>query len=215
MKERHMTAFDEAAPPQQVVCSIGSGILLVTFFAAYWAFAGGSFLSGTLQVVVFVIAALFTLTFFALGIYILLAARRFQPDTSAEGQATGKRIGRWFGLVFGLEMVLIALASILLARSQHTQYIVPVVALIVGLHFLPLARLFDVPAYLITGIALSLLGIVEIIALLFAIPLAGPDPFNWSRVGAQGAAIILWLTEAYVALRTLRLLRATAMPSRV
>jgi hypothetical protein len=63
----------------------------------------------------------------------------------------GKRIAMWLGIIFGIEIVLIALASILLSVFQADRFIAPTAALIVGIHFFPLARLFRVPVYYLTG----------------------------------------------------------------
>lgn len=52
------------------------------------------------------------------------------------------------------------------------------IALIVGLHFLPLAGLFSARAYYFTGALLSLLALIAIVALLLGVQLVGPSPDN-------------------------------------
>ena len=192
--------------PRQLIQGLGTGMFLMGFFAGYWAFSGGSYLSGAPQTTVFGIAALLTIGCFVAGIYVMRSARLFEPATGPAADARGRRIGRWFSAVFGLEIVLIVLAAVLLGRTGNSQYIVPVIALIVGLHFLPLAWLYRMSVYYITGAALSLLGLVGIVCLLLGITLGGPDLYNWSRVGALAAAVILWLTLAYILALALRLI---------
>jgi hypothetical protein len=73
--------------------------------------------------------------------------------------AKGKRAGILFGIIFGVEAALIALSSVLLARSGLGDWIPVAVGLIVGVHFLPLAYVFEVPLYYWTG-ALTVFGIL-------------------------------------------------------
>ena len=96
-----------------------------------------------------------------------------------------KRISIRFGIIFGIEIVLIALANILLSLFQVDRFIAPTTALIVGIHFFPLARLFRIPVYYITGALLSVLALVALVALLPGLPLAGPSPYNFRPISAS------------------------------
>ncbi len=96
-----------------------------------------AFLSGAFQVVAFLLVGLVTLGLFSMGVMLLRYARSLPKTVSPEDAAIGKRISMWFGIVFGTEIVLIALASILLSAFQGDRFIAPVTALIVGIHFLP------------------------------------------------------------------------------
>jgi hypothetical protein len=91
---------------------------------------------------------------------------------------------------------------------QASQFIPPAIALIVGLHFLPLARLFRVTFYYITGVLLCVLALVAIIALIRGLPIAGPSPYNWSLVVGIGATLILWLTALVVSWQGLSVMLA-------
>ena len=86
-----------------------------------------------------------------------IASARILESEDPTASARGKRAGILFGIISGLEGGLIALASALLARSGLTAWIPWAVALIVGVHFLPLAYVFKAPLYYWTG-ALSVLG---------------------------------------------------------
>lgn len=110
-----------------------------------------------------------------------------------------------FWRVLGFQ--LIALASILLSIFQLDRFIAPATALIVGIHFFPLARLFRVPTYYITGVLLSLLGLVALLALLLGLSIAGPSPYNWSLFVGIGVTLVLWLTAASVSRFGLRVMR--------
>jgi hypothetical protein len=92
-----------------------------------------------------------------LGLLEVLAVARFVsagrlPDVEdAKAAAEGRRTGMWFGIIFSLECALIALGAVLLSRSGLALWIPSLAALVVGLHFFPLARLFGVPLYFATG----------------------------------------------------------------
>jgi len=90
----------------------------------------------------------------------LIAASAFQicfpggipaPDPS-KAAAEGRRSGTLFGIIFTLEGVFIALAAAFLSRHHLDSWIPAAAAFIVGIHFLPLARVFRVPLYYFTGI---------------------------------------------------------------
>ena len=108
------------------------------------------------------------------------------PEKAA---AAGRRSGMWFGIIFTLEGVFIAIAAVLLGSYHLADWIPVATAFIVGIHFLPLARLFRVPLYYATGVLASIAA-----AASFAIA----DPV--ARVVTLGLAMaaILWLTAAYV-----------------
>ena len=71
-----------------------------------------------------------------------------------------RRIGRSFGIIFGIEAVLIMAASMLI---ESPDYIGPVIALIVGLHFYPLSALFRVRAHAILATPIVLVAVISII----------------------------------------------------
>jgi hypothetical protein len=74
-----------------------------------------------------------------------------------------------------------------LLRSFHLDaWIVPSIVLIVGAHFIPLARIFQAPQHLKTGIAMMLCAAVAIV-----LPVSIRD-----TVECLSAGLILWLSAA-------------------
>lgn len=98
------------------------------------------------------------------------------------------RLARRFNLVFGPQGVAIALSVFLPVRYGLGTLVPAVVALIVGVHFLPLAGLYGARAYHATGAALCAVG-------LAAFPLA--PQARLPVVGLACAAVLL-ATGAYV-----------------
>ncbi|MFZ0956274.1 MAG: hypothetical protein WAN60_08015 [Candidatus Sulfotelmatobacter sp.] len=98
-----------------------------------------------------------TIVLLALCVTRARALRNIPSIHDAAAAARGKRAGMLFGIIFGIESGLIWLCAMLLARLGLGIWIPIAVAVIVGLHFIPLARVFEVPLYYWTG-ALSVLG---------------------------------------------------------
>lgn len=97
--------------------------------------------------------------------------------------------GRLVGIASGIEGLAIFLAINVLANIHRPDLVGPVVAVIVGLHFVPLARWLPAPLYYVTSallvvIGIAGLGIHDSHVRLFAV--------------SVGAASILWLTCAGV-----------------
>jgi hypothetical protein len=203
-------ASQEQELPHPAVQGIASGMFFLAFFGAYWGFISAAFMSRAFQVVAFILVGLVTLAFFVIVGKLLWYARSLPKTLSPEDKAVGKRISTWFGIIFGIEFLLIALASILLSAFQLDRFIAPATALIVGIHFFPLAHLFRVPMYSITGVLLSVLALVALIALLLGLPIAGPSPYNWSLFVGEGTTLVLWLTALYITRFGLRVMRQRA-----
>ncbi|MFK2877266.1 hypothetical protein [Rhodanobacter hydrolyticus] len=123
----------------------------------------------------------------------LLATRRTRSADDPAASAAGKRAGIWFGIIFGAEAALIAISSVLLARGGLGLWIPATAALIVGIHFLPLARVFAAPIYYGTGI-FSVLGVLACLLI--------PDmALRLLCVGLVMAAV-LWVTSWLLLWRT-------------
>ncbi|MGW0228475.1 hypothetical protein ACWDWO_09200 [Actinopolymorpha singaporensis] len=81
--------------------------------------------------------------------------------------------------------------SAVLGRTGRPEVIAPVVCLGVGIHFFPLRRLFAVPLYDATGLALCAIAVATAIAA----PLSG-NAALWTLLPGVGAAITLYATGA-------------------
>jgi hypothetical protein len=79
--------------------------------------------------------------------------------------------------------------------AQHARRFAQPAILVVGLHFLPLARLFAYPPHFVTGASL--------VALALAYPLLAPSGPR-SGLAPLGAGMILWCSAAW-AIRPVRL----------
>jgi hypothetical protein len=73
--------------------------------------------------------------------------------------AGNREIGRHFYLIFGAELAAIFLAVTVLKAIHYADYILSGIAIIVGVHFFPLAALFRMPLYYGVGSLACFIGL--------------------------------------------------------
>lgn len=130
---------------------------------------------------------------YAVAVLISIALFLGVPKYDASSTVGRRHRARVIGIASGVEALAIIVAVFLIPPSQQMHWAAPVVAAIVGLHFLPIARYLPYKPYYFAGIAL-----VCVAAAGAAIELAG-----WSDAASQfvvGAcsAFFLWMTSAAI-----------------
>ncbi len=132
----------------------------------------------------------------AIAAVLLRGARRIrrsataQPVSATSGTDLGS-VRRRFNLVVAGECIAIGVALNLLIHTDHRRWIPTAICAVVGLHFVPLARLFNVPLYYATAGALCLVAATTVIVGAFG----GPESV-WQLLPGFGAALALWITGA-------------------
>lgn len=121
----------------------------------------------------------------------LLASRKIPTVDDPVGATKGKRAGRLFGIILGVEGGLIALDA---AGERGLGFWIPIaIAIIVGVHFLPLVHVFEVPLYYWTG-ALSVLGVLGCLLIR--------DVYTRLLWVGLVMAAVLWLSVVLLLLQT-------------
>jgi hypothetical protein len=128
----------------------------------------------------------------ATGVLLALTYRRYRqhrPALLAEPPSPErKRADRVFHIINAGQWVVIVVAANVLVNFGLSVWVIPLVIGVVGLHFLPLARVFAYRPHWVTGAALILLSV--------AYPLlASQGPA--SPVGSLGAGLILWASALW------------------
>jgi hypothetical protein len=103
-----------------------------------------------------------------------------------EGTPQQRHKSKWFNIINAAQWSAIFVLANVLSHRGLDRYIIPMIIGMVGVHFIPLARLFSYRPHYLTGV------------LLVAWPLAyvalrGPG----SSAGPLGAGIVLWCSAAW------------------
>jgi uncharacterized membrane protein (DUF485 family) len=137
-----MTANNPPPLPGIVLRSIAGGMILMALFTAAWINVAAIGLRPN-DLIWQLIAGAFGLWLIVTAVYFFRASRHFPRLRSDEDKAEGKKIGMWYGIIFGGEGLVIGGTCATLGVTGHSAYILPATALIVGLHFYPMAKLFN------------------------------------------------------------------------
>ncbi|MFF9912733.1 DUF7010 family protein [Streptomyces sp. NPDC013457] len=166
------------------------GAIVLAVFALVWALAGGSGITAApVSVAVGVVAALVTA-----GAVVLAFRGTAGPVTRPV--RLPEKWNRGVGMVNMAELVAIFVAIAASNASGHPEFIPVGICLVVGLHFFPLARLFDQGQYKWTAIFLTAVALVGL-----AVLAAGTTAETIRTVVGLGAAVVLWASSFHVALR--------------
>jgi hypothetical protein len=123
----------------------------------------------------------------ACGAIFFMARRQYRNNQSAftaeADTPESKKKRRIFNIVNGIQWIAVISAVLALANTGHAEWIRVAIIFIVGVHFLPLAAVFQYKWHYVTGGSLIFLALVY--------PLStSTGPLN--PVGLFGAGIILW-----------------------
>ena len=130
-----------------------------------------------------------------IGLFTIRFIRGHQhaAPASPEQDMLARRIGRRFGLINAVQWGAIIAAIIALNVIHRTGFIAPAIAVIVGIHFLPLAALFRQPSYYATGTLGCIIGVIGF--------LIADDAARLSVVGLS-FGLLLWLTTIAVLVKS-------------
>jgi hypothetical protein len=132
------------------------------------------------------LALVVVLPVFALIAVLGSVARRRLPKFAVAETPEKRWMMRWFNIVNAGQWVAILLAVNVLRNLHLDAWVIPSIVLIIGAHFLPLARIFRAPQHRMTGIALMLCAILTL-----ALPGSIRDV-----VECVVAGLILWTSAA-------------------
>lgn len=170
------------------------GLLWMVTAGSIAALGAVAMVSVTVQqaVVLLVVVGVVCALLFFMGIRVLRAAVRLPREASPEIVATRKNFSRRFGLVVALETFALLAANIVLLWINHYEYLVPIVLLIVGVHFFPVAILFKMWPYHFTAAIFSLAAIAPLVSMPVTTTIGHVS--SWIVLPTAGGAIGAWLT---------------------
>jgi hypothetical protein len=109
--------------------------------------------------------------------------------TTAQQLATNREIARHFYIIFGVELAAIFLAVVVLKALSYPDYILCGIAIIVGVHFFPLAALFRAPVYYGTGLVGCAIGLAGFLV---------ADADLRQKIVGLSFGLLLWVTAAWI-----------------
>ena len=151
------------------------GAIIVASFAVFWVAAGTHELRRRMFLSELTVSVL-------ISVALIFAAIRIPPGTGPGFD------GKIYGIVVTLEAVTIAVAATLLNRAGVKQYLIPVIAFIVGTHFFGMVTALHSNEFWWVGGAMCLLPILTLSFLSHNL---------WAPVVGVGCAIILWLSVIF------------------
>jgi hypothetical protein len=180
-----MEAIEPRQSPEAILAGRAIGAMFFSVFGGVWI---GVWSVRALPGNMLALAAVAILSAAILWLA-LSRVRRYRAALAAE-QDTPKRrrISRLFNIINAGQWVVIIVGVNVLANIGLAAWAVPFAILVIGLHFLPLARLFTNPPHYVTGALM--------IAFAIAYPLLMPSgPID--PIGCLGAGLILWASAIY------------------
>ncbi|MGZ3755591.1 MAG: hypothetical protein ACXVAY_08135 [Mucilaginibacter sp.] len=149
--------------PRIAIQSMATGLLMMTLFTMAWAGIAHVGLNGKFYYADLIFFGVLSITFLSNAIYFLSTAKRFPKTMSAEDITIDKKKGRRFGIIFIGEGLGIFIAVNVVVNIGHPELVVPAIALVVGLHFFPMGRLFKRTMDYYTGtwsVLIAVLGMI-------------------------------------------------------
>lgn len=167
------------------------GVFACAAFGALWASSALSPGAPTLGTIGYALIALITASLLWLAVGMLRRSRQMSTANDP-AQPAQRRTNLCFLAIFAAEIVLIEIAAVLLGRHHAIDYLMPTIAIVVGLHFYPLASLFRVPRYHVTATVMMVAGLVGVLALAAHAPSVTVN----ASVDAL-CALTLWITGVF------------------
>lgn len=179
----------------------GIGIIFMAVFGTLWAGTGIMGLQGWGFPYVELAAIFVGIIMVIEGISLIHASQKMSNQVSENGARRLKRIGFLFNMVFIAEAVLIGIAIAVCNLINQTDLIPGVIAIIVGIHFLPLASLFQIKVYYATGVLLCLLALITLLIVPDTVMFGEHQILAPLSLLGFGCALILWSTGLTLWLR--------------
>ncbi|HEY2581809.1 MAG TPA: hypothetical protein VGI43_08385 [Mucilaginibacter sp.] len=173
---------EEHLIPAVAVRSIAAGLLMMAVFTLMWSGIAFEGLLHTNYWAVLLVFPVLAVLFVVSAIKLFGIANHYPKLKSEADIALGKKTDMWFGIIFGAEALLIFIAVNVVINIGHPDLIIPVIALVVGLHFYPLGVVFKrtIDYYLATWS--SIIAILAII-FMFNKTLSEDNDFAFTGIG--------------------------------
>ena len=132
--------------------------------------------------------------FLVTGVGVIRAILR-SPGAIPPRTTDDRTMLRRFAVVGAAEVLAIMVVNGICAVTQHLELLVPLDLLIVGIHFLPLARVFRVPRYYFMGGLFALVPLLTVVLIPVHAQVGAADA--WFVIPTFGCSAVAWVTSAF------------------
>lgn len=171
-----MTSTNVPASSSQNTLYLSIGALIYAIVSLVWTFI--AYLAADLEFIWVSLADILVLILIGFSVSSIQRAQKMNQPAAASG------LGKWFGIIFAWEGIGIGVGSGVLAGLELTEWILPWVTFVVGIHFFPLGKLLKLPLDYVLGAVF--MGMIAI-TLIFV------DVDSWAITLGLGSALLLWL----------------------
>lgn len=152
---------------------LSGGLALMALFTGVWVFIAEVALHNADHGAVAGGFGIFIVYFIICYVKLNNMARVLPKESSAEQD---KAKYRNLGIIIGLEALAIIAAKILLSKTHHDNLVVPSFALITGLSFFPIGKLYNRTFYYAVGAWICLMAVVGYGLIFQGVPSYWPNP---------------------------------------
>jgi len=162
------------------------GAMVCALFGSAWMFWTAAF-AATARTAALALVTVVTVLICGWALSRVRLARRYKD--SAEDQARWAAIAPLFWINTGAEWVLGAGAVFALAHFERYSLIPQFLGILIGLHFLPLAKLLRVPRYYVMGTAMILCVLASLLI---------PEGSTRNVIACAGIGLPMWITAVAI-----------------
>jgi hypothetical protein len=169
-----------------------SGVIFIAFFSTLWAQIGIMGLQGWGTPWLTIATILVGLALFGGSMSLLLTSRRLQERVARAEAQERRSKNKWFRIIFLTEGVLILIAAFVCNAVNRFDLFLPVMVLIVGVHFFPLAAVFRENIHYLAGALLCLLVTITLLVVPERADVGNLHIVAWEVILGFCSALILW-----------------------
>jgi hypothetical protein len=151
-----------STPTAQSVKKKAFVLLLMTFFTLIWAGIAGYGLMNSAYLWLLCVFPLTGLFFIYHAVQLNKAAKNLPLESLSANPEEEKKRGRWFMIIGTAEGLGIFIAINIAVNLHHPELKMPAMALVVGLHFFPLAKVFKRKLFYFLGAYSTVIAILAI-----------------------------------------------------
>ena len=182
-----------------------SGAMIFTIAGAIWGAIGVYSMKGPEQKFLWIGLAIATLALLGAEFFLISIVNKGSAPLTPELAAREAKESRIFTIVNGVQGVAIFIAVQVWSNLHKPEFLIPTVAIIVGLHFLVLGPFFRSRSHTVIGITMCLMAITVMVVIPQGTASSRPDGMAPRGVALGiGNAVLLWATTLYRLVEAIR-----------